>query len=90
MTFGLAFFHAVILERRKFGALGWNIPYAWMNSDFEASRMHLNMYIEEYKEQGVPFEILRFLVGTINYGGRVTDDKDEKLIAAILIVISMN
>ena len=84
MTFGLAFFHAVILERRKFGALGWNIPYAWMNSDFEASRMHLNMYIEEYKEQGVPFEILRFLVGTINYGGRVTDDKDEKLIAAIL------
>ncbi len=77
MTFGLAFFHAVILERRKFGALGWNIPYAWMNSDFEASRMHLNMYIEEYKEQGVPFEILRFLVGTINYGGRVTDDKDE-------------
>ena len=84
MTFGLAFFHAVILERRKFGALGWNIPYAWMNRDFDASRMHLNMYIEEYKEQGVPFEILRFLVGTINYGGRVTDDKDEKLIAAIL------
>ena len=53
-----------------------------MNSDFEAIRIHLNMHIEEYKEQGVPFEILRFLVGTINYGGRVTDDKDEKIIAA--------
>ena len=84
MTFGLAFFHAIILERRKFGPLGWNIPYEWMNSDLEASRMHLNMYIEEYASEGVPFEILRFLVGTINYGGRVTDDKDEKLIAAIL------
>jgi dynein heavy chain len=84
MTFGLAFFHAIILERRKFGALGWNIPYEWMNSDFEASRLHLNMYIEEYKDEGVPFEILRFLIGTINYGGRVTDDKDDKLIAAIL------
>ena len=84
MTFGLAFFHAIILERRKFGPLGWNIPYEWMNSDLEASRMHLNMYIEEYAAEGVPFEILRFLVGTINYGGRVTDDKDEKLIAAIL------
>jgi dynein heavy chain len=34
LVFSLAFFHAVILERRKYGAIGWNIPYEWMNSDF--------------------------------------------------------
>jgi dynein heavy chain len=33
LVFSLAFFHSVILERRKFGALGWNIYYKWMNSD---------------------------------------------------------
>lgn len=82
LLFGLAFFHAIILERRKFGPLGWNIPYEWMNSDFETSKLHLKMYVEESQE--IPLKILRYLVGDINYGGRVTDDKDAKLISAIL------
>jgi len=27
MFFGLCLFHAIILERKKYGAIGWNIPY---------------------------------------------------------------
>lgn len=46
LIFSLAFFHAVILERRKYGAIGWNIPYEWMNSDFDTSQMQLKMYLD--------------------------------------------
>ena len=35
------FFNALILERRKFGAVGWNIPYEWMNSDLKAAMMQV-------------------------------------------------
>ncbi|KAF1784043.1 P-loop containing nucleoside triphosphate hydrolase [Phytophthora cactorum] len=35
LLFALAFYNAVCLERRKFGAVGWNISYEWMNSDLK-------------------------------------------------------
>ena len=82
LLFSLAFFHAVILERRKYGAIGWNIPYEWMNSDFETSQLQLKMYLDEQPE--VPYQTLNYLIAEINYGGRVTDDKDVRLITALL------
>lgn len=34
LLFCLSMFHSITLERRKFGSMGWNIPYEWMGSDF--------------------------------------------------------
>lgn len=54
-----------------------------MNSDFETSQMQLKMYLDEQLE--VPYKTLNYLIAEINYGGRVTDDKDVRLITALLL-----
>jgi len=82
LLFGLSFFHAVILERRKFGPIGWNIPYEWMDSDFQVSREQVRMYLVAQPE--IPWTTLQYIIAEVNYGGRVTDDKDVRLIAAVL------
>lgn len=82
LVFALAYFHAAILERRKYGAIGWNIAYEWMNSDFNTSELNLRMYLDEQPE--VPYQALNYLVARVNYGGRVTDDKDVRCISAML------
>lgn len=33
----------------------------------------------------IPFNVINYLGGVINYGGRVTDDKDKRLIETILM-----
>lgn len=35
IIFAYALFHAIIQDRRKFGPIGWNIPYAFTFEDFD-------------------------------------------------------
>lgn len=82
LLFSFCFFHAVIQDRRKFGPIGWNIPYAFTTEDLTACRRQLMSFINQYDV--VPIKVLVFLGASINYGGRVTDDKDKRLITTIL------
>jgi len=82
LLFGFCFFHAIVQDRRKFGPIGWNIAYGFTPEDLQVCRQQLMLFVNQYDD--VPYKVLNFLGAAINYGGRVTDDKDKLLINTII------
>jgi len=82
LVYTLAFFHAVVQERRKYGKIGWNVSYDFNESDFRVSMMLIETYLTKSFENGdenIPWETLRYLVGEVMYGGRIVDDFDRRV-----------
>ncbi|CAE8635452.1 unnamed protein product [Polarella glacialis] len=71
-------------ERRLFGPLGWNIPYEFTQNDLRISAKQLLMFIDESPD-AIQFKAINYLTGECNYGGRVTEKQDRKLLMNLLL-----
>ncbi|KAK8835297.1 Dynein heavy chain 5, axonemal [Tritrichomonas musculus] len=90
LIYVLAFFNTTVQERRKFGPLGWAIPYEFNHSDFTASLAFMMGQIVDAQMKGPGkgydasfWQTVRYGVCEIHYGGRVTDELDRRLIKTI-------
>ena len=92
LVFALSFIHSLVIERRKYGPLGFCVPYDFNDSDLEASILFVEKQFQresDLPEKKPPHEMINFktltnVVSSILYGGRIFDLKDESLFKTIV------
>lgn len=85
LIFTVCYLHSVVIERRKFGPLGWCVPYEFNNSDLEASLSFIEKYLNNLANLApaanqmpqINTTVLKYVLCEVLYGGRITDDLDR-------------
>uniref|UniRef100_A0A336MB49 CSON013031 protein n=1 Tax=Culicoides sonorensis TaxID=179676 RepID=A0A336MB49_CULSO len=81
LIFTISLLHTILQERRKFGALGWNIPYEFNSTDWLALCFFVQNHFDVLNmEHSFNMNSIRYMFGEIHYGGRVTDEYDKRLL----------
>ncbi|KAJ8600462.1 hypothetical protein CTAYLR_001460 [Chrysophaeum taylorii] len=76
LLFALCFLHSIVQERRKFGPLGWCVPYEYNTGDITACIL----FLERHLYNGpISWSTFQYMVAEVQYGGKITDSVDRRL-----------
>ncbi|KAH0571585.1 Dynein heavy chain [Spironucleus salmonicida] len=93
LLWNLSIFFSAVLERRRFGAIGFSTGYDWADPDFLISQMQLSTLFKDLIAQKLDvihhhmentISALKFLISSINAGGRVADSKDQLIVNSMM------
>jgi dynein heavy chain len=81
LVYTQCFLHSIVQERRKFGPIGWCVPYEYNNSDLDACLLFLEKHVATSVMVGQPLSwiTVQYMIAEAQYGGRITDDLDREL-----------
>merc|ERR1719284_2171100 len=81
LVYAQSFLHSVVQERRKFGPIGWCVPYEYNSADLDACLQFLEKHFSITIMVGTPISwvTVQYMVAEAQYGGRITDDLDREL-----------
>ena len=97
LLLSLVCMHVLSQERKRFGAVGWVVGYEFSAMDLQCSlnivsnhlfncqrKVKLLRTTEANIQTLVDWEALRYLISVIQYGGRIIDDRDQRLMDVLV------
>ena len=79
IMFGLCYFHSIMMERKMFGPMGFNMKYPFSIGDLRDSAKCLQNYMDNSTGSKIPWQDLKYIFGEIMYGGHIVNDFDRLL-----------
>jgi len=76
LVYALCFLHSIVQERRKFGPLGFCVPYEFNDGDLNACLTFLERHL---LNGALSWPTLQYMVSEVQYGGKITDSFDRKV-----------
>ncbi len=82
VVFAMCFMHNVLLERRKYGPIGFCNPYEFSNADLDCCLTYLERLSPSGNFEESKWKMAKYMICEILYGGKMTDERDRELLSS--------